>query len=85
MIPAKTDSRQNVTVSLTRSTLRKAKVLAAQRETSISGLLAMQIESMVGEDEAYTRAETRARELMAHGFPMGRGRAKISREELHER
>lgn len=32
--------RQNVTVSLTRETLRKAKILAARRETSISGLLA---------------------------------------------
>jgi hypothetical protein len=76
--------RQNVTVSLTRETLRKAKILAARRDTSISGLLAAQIESLVGDDEAYTRAEKRARELMAQGFHMG-GRPKVSRDELHER
>jgi hypothetical protein len=77
-------SRQNVTVSLTRETLRKAKVLAAQRETSVSGLLAAQIEAMVGEDEAYRRAEKRARELMDEGFDMGR-RPRFNRDELHER
>lgn len=76
--------RQNVTVSLTRETLRKAKVLAAQRETSISGLLAAQIEALVGQDEDYRRAEKRARELMQQGFDMG-VRRRVSREELHER
>ena len=35
---------QNVTVRLNRRTLRKAKILAAKRNTSISGLLAEQIE-----------------------------------------
>jgi hypothetical protein len=46
-------TKQNVTISLTRQTLRKAKILAARRETSISGLLASQIEVLVGEEEAY--------------------------------
>jgi hypothetical protein len=48
--------RQNITLSLSRQTLRKAKVLAARRATSISGLLAEQIEILVGEEEAYDRA-----------------------------
>lgn len=77
-------SRQNVTVSLTREILRKAKVLAAQRNTSISGLLAAQIEALVGGEEAYARAEKRARELMERGFDMG-ARRPVSRDELHER
>jgi len=33
-------TKQNVTISLTQQTIRKAKVLAARRATSISGLLA---------------------------------------------
>ena len=52
-------ARQNVTISVTRETLRKAKILAARRETSISGLLAEQIELLVGEDEAYERRSGR--------------------------
>ena len=84
MKSTETPARQNVTVSLTRETLRKAKVLAAQRGTSISGLLAAQIEILVGEDEAYAHAEKRAREQMARGFDMG-ARPRVSRDELHER
>ena len=49
--------KQNITVSLSRNVLRKAKILAARRETSVSGLLAHEIESLVGEDEASERAE----------------------------
>jgi hypothetical protein len=41
---------QNITIRLERRTLRKAKILAAKRNTSISRLLAEQIETLVGED-----------------------------------
>ena len=78
------DVKQNVTVSLERGTVRKAKIVAARRGTSISGLLARQIEILVGEDEAYERAERQARELMEQGFHLGGGKP-ASREELHER
>ena len=36
--------KQNVTISLNQRELKKVKILAARRETSISGLLAQQIE-----------------------------------------
>ncbi len=77
-------TKQNVTVSLSRQTLRKARVLAARRETSISGLLAEQIEILVGEDEAYERAERQALALLDQGFHLG-GVIRVSRDELHER
>jgi hypothetical protein len=79
-----TGSRQNVTVSLTRQTLQKAKVLAARRATSISGLLAHQIEMLVGEEEAYEQAERQAMSLLDQGFPMG-GVIRAKRDEWHER
>jgi hypothetical protein len=79
-----TGSRQNVTVSLTRQTLQKAKVLAARRATSISGLLAHQIEMLVGEEEAYEQAERQAMNLLDQGFPMG-GVIRAKRDEWHER
>jgi hypothetical protein len=76
--------KQNVTVSLSRQTLRKAKVLAARRDTSISGLLAQQIEKLVGEDEAYEQAKRQALALLDQGFHLG-GVIRASRDELHER
>ena len=78
------DAKQNVTVSLSRETLKKAKILAAKRETSISGLLAQEIESLVGNEEAYEFAERRALALLDKGFHLG-GATRVSREELHER
>src|SRR6185503_17988160 len=59
---------QNITVRLDRRTLRKAKILAAKRNTSISGLLAAQIETLVGEDDAYEQAHRRALALLDQGF-----------------
>ena len=76
--------KQNVTVSLDRKTIQKAKVIAARRSTSISGLLARQIEVLVGEEEAYERAERQALVLLDRGFHLG-GIVQATRDELHER
>jgi uncharacterized protein DUF6364 len=76
--------KQNVTLSLERQTLRKAKILAAKRGTSISGLLARQIEVLVGDEEEYEHAERQALALLDQGFHMG-GVIRASRDELHER
>lgn len=76
--------KQNVTVSLSPETIRKARVLAARRDTSISGLLAEQIEALTGEHEAYERAKRSALSLMKKGFHLG-GTIAAARDELHER
>lgn len=64
--------------------LRKAKILAARRGSSISGLLAEQIEILIGEEEAYERAERQATALLDQGFHLG-GVIRASRDEWHER
>jgi MoaA/NifB/PqqE/SkfB family radical SAM enzyme len=76
--------RQNVTISISPETVRKAKILAARRSTSISGLLAEQIEALVGAEEAWERAERNARALLEEGFSLG-GRITATRDEMHER
>jgi hypothetical protein len=81
---ASQNEKQNVTISLSRQVLKKAKILAARRETSISGLLAREIECLVGDEEAYERAERQALELLDKGFHMG-GIIRAGRDELHER
>lgn len=80
----KPNRKQNLTISLDRETIQKAKILAARRSTSISGLLAHQLEVLVGEQEVYERAERQARSLLDQGFHLG-GRIRASRDELHER
>ncbi len=78
------NDKQNITIRLTRRVVKKAKILAARRETSISGLLAQQIESLVGEEEAYERAERQALAFLDEGFHLG-GAIRATRDELHER
>lgn len=75
---------QNITVRLNRQTLRRAKILAAKRHTSISGLLAAQIEALVGEDDAYEQAQRRAIALLDQGFHLG-GHIEATRDQWHER
>lgn len=76
--------KQNLTLSLDKATLRKAKVLAAKQGTSISRLLAEQIEFLVGEEEHYERIARQALALLNQGFHMG-GVIQATRDELHER
>lgn len=81
---SKSNEKQNLTVSLDRATIQKAKIVAARRSTSISGLVASQIEILVGEEEAYERAQRQAFQLLDRGFHLG-GMTRASRDELHER
>lgn len=77
-------SKQNLTVSLDPQTVRKAKILAAKKGTSISGLLASQVEHLVGEEESYARAESSALAFLDQGFHFG-GSLPAGRDEWHER
>lgn len=76
--------KQNVTISITPETVRKAKILAARRATSISRLLAEEIEALVAAEDQYERAERAALALLAEDFHLG-GRIGVTRDELHER
>jgi hypothetical protein len=75
--------KQNLTVSLERETLRKAKILAAKRGTSVSGLVASQLRETVEEDDRYESARRAALALLERGFHMGGQR--LNRDDLHER
>ena len=79
-----TDQKQNLTIRLSRETIRKAKVLAARQSTSISALVAEQVDKLVGEDEAYDQAMKRSLAIMKKGFHMG-GNHHWDRDSLHDR
>lgn len=72
---------RNITLKLPAETLRKAKVVAAERGTSISALLAEKIEELVGEDEEYEAARRHALRWLDRGWKLG-GRP-VSRDGLH--
>ncbi len=57
--------KRNVTVQLDEGVISKAKVLAAQRGTSISGLIAAEITRLVDQNERYERAREAALAQMA--------------------
>jgi hypothetical protein len=75
--------KRNVIVSLDEQTFRKAKLLAAQKGLSISGLVARQIEGLIGNEEDYGRAERQAMLLLDQGLHLG-GVTGSSRAERHE-
>jgi hypothetical protein len=84
MATSRDSEKQNITISLSRQVLKKAKILAARRQTSISTLLAQEIELLVGNEEAYERAEQKALALLDKGFHLG-GIIPARRDEWHER
>ena len=75
--------RQNLTIAIEQDLLRKARVLAAQRGTSVSRLLATELERLVGSADAYARARDAALADIDNGLRLG-GRP-APRDALHER
>ncbi len=78
--------KQNVTLSLPKPLLKKAKVLAASREKSLSELIKESLENVIFEASGYKNARERQLTLLKKGYDLGtEGRVIYSREELHER
>jgi predicted transcriptional regulator len=78
--------RQNLTVSLPKALLRKAKIVAAQREKSLSEIIRESLEEKVREANGYKKARERQRKLLESGLALGaQGKVTVTREELHAR
>jgi predicted transcriptional regulator len=77
---------QNVTLSLPRDLLRRIKRVAADRDTSVSALMADALARVADEDRRYAAARRRAVAAMHGARPLGtRGRRSWTRDDLHER
>jgi hypothetical protein len=77
---------QNVTLAIKKNVLRKAKVIAVKRQTSLSRLLNEYIEEIVTQDDEYEQAMQRQLTWLEQGFDLGTGgQATWTRDELHER
>ena len=76
--------KQNITLSINKDLIRKAKILAAQNQTSISGMLSRELQKIIDDSEKYELFKRKALININQGFHLG-GKITVSREELHER
>ena len=76
--------KQNITLSLDKDLIKKAKILAAQRQTSISRMLSEELQKIIADSQEYDWAKRRTLNHLNKGFHFG-GKITVSREDLHER
>ena len=76
--------KTNITLKLDRDLLRKVRILAAEKDTSVSGLLAEQLEKAVRERDGYERAKKHALARMKRASHLGYT-PPASRDEFYER
>jgi len=80
------EMRRNITLSLPRTLLSKAKLAAVRQEKSLSEFTREALEQKIEEGSGYQKARRRQLELLSKGLDLGTGgRISIAREELHER
>ncbi len=77
---------RKVTFSLPKSLLDRARRVALERNTSLSGLLVQALTAVVEQEEDYARAAWRSLAAMRDAADLGaRSRSGWQREDLHER
>jgi hypothetical protein len=76
--------KSNITLKIDTDLLREARIMAAEADTSISALLAGQLEQLVRTRRNYSAARRTALALMRQAKSRGWVRP-ASRDELHER
>jgi hypothetical protein len=76
--------KQNITLSLDKRLLKRARAFAAERGLSVSGMLAAELLQIVERETAYEQAKGKALAQLDSPFHLG-GKGIGSREALHER
>ncbi|ACY22170.1 hypothetical protein Gbro_2962 [Gordonia bronchialis DSM 43247] len=77
-------ANRNITLSLPEELVRKAKVIAAERDTSVSALVAELVEHLAGGSEDFDRAWAHEIDRMTHSG-MSVGDVTWTRDQLHDR
>ncbi len=76
---------RNITLALPSELVRRARIIAAARETSVSALVAEYLQSLARQADDYEALWQEEQRLMAEGLPMRVGRVTWSRADSHER
>ena len=77
-------SSTNITIKVDANLARDARVFAARHGTSLSRLVAQQLERLVRGDQVYSAARRQALARLRQGYDMG-GKGPLGREEVHDR
>jgi predicted transcriptional regulator len=75
--------RRNLTLQLDDELVQRAKVLAARRGTSVSGLVAQVVTELVEREARYDHARERALKALMKTSP--RGGRRWTRDEIYDR
>jgi plasmid stability protein len=82
----KTKTHRNVTLSLPEDLLKQIKILAAQKDTSISALMRERLELLIPEEEQRLAAANRLIERMSQATDRGvMGKVNWTREDIYDR
>lgn len=76
--------KQNITLSIEKEIIKKGKIIAAQKDTSISKMLSEQLKQIIDREEQYEAAKRSALQTLKKGFRLG-GKITWKREDLYER
>lgn len=76
-------AKANLTVQLDAEVIRRARVVAAKRGTSVSSLVARELADLVADDERYEGAQQQAMGLLEGAI--ARGGRSWQRADLHDR
>lgn len=78
--------KQNITLSIPKDILTQIKVLAAQRDTSVTRMLTEALEALLREESGYEAARrNHTRRLRESGSLCTFGETNWDRDSLHER
>ena len=78
--------KQNVTLSLPRSILRKAKMIAMEQDRSLSALMVELLTELVEREDQYARAKRKYLALLDQDTDLGtNGSIGWTRADLHDR
>ena len=76
--------KQNITLSVDKDLIKKGKIIAAQKDTSVSKLLSEQLRQLVEDKEKYETAKRSALQTLKRGYHLG-GKITWKREDLYDR
>ena len=76
--------KQNITLSLEKDLIKKGKIIASKKDTSLSRLLSDFLKQIINEEERYELSKRNAINILDKGYHLG-GKIPCSRDALHER
>ena len=76
--------KQNITLRLDKDIAEKAKLIAAQNDTSVSKMLSEHLKQIIDKEEQYEPAKRSALHTLKKEFHLG-GKITWRREDLYER